>query len=132
MFSLPDLYGKDNLEALEVDVILETLNDIRQALMPMFRENDAAKKVGIHCNQVEVFIRLRIILCIVSFILITEIIVQCTHVCFPLGPTLNQAVVWGGLAKLNENENFHFNRAKNKQTKQNKFQWFQNVNRKQK
>ncbi|XP_072050676.1 S-crystallin SL11-like [Amphiura filiformis] len=47
------LYGKDNLEALQIDGILDTMNDIRMALMPIFREQDEAKKAELKKKAVE-------------------------------------------------------------------------------
>ncbi|XP_072050673.1 hematopoietic prostaglandin D synthase-like [Amphiura filiformis] len=38
------LYGKDNVEALQIDGVVETMNDILQVLTKIFYENDEAKK----------------------------------------------------------------------------------------
>lgn len=41
------LYGKDNIEAMQIDAVMETATDIRSALSALFSETDEAKKAEI-------------------------------------------------------------------------------------
>ena len=45
IFFLTELYGKDNIEAMQIDAVIETASDIRTAVSALFSETDEAKKV---------------------------------------------------------------------------------------
>lgn len=41
------LYGKDNIEAMQIDAVIETASDLRTAVSALFYETDEAKKAEI-------------------------------------------------------------------------------------
>lgn len=43
-----DFYGANSLEGARIDVVLETMGDIEHKMMPLFADQDAAKKVQLY------------------------------------------------------------------------------------
>ena len=47
MSPLTGLYGKSNLDALKIDEVCETMNDLFKEVIPVYLEKDEDKKVKI-------------------------------------------------------------------------------------